>query len=162
MTNKGINGIKNKFGWEQVAGLISPSATLEEAYLFQNLLHGLGISNIDYRLREQSFSDQGYIYNSDCTDLSDIERSDYIILVGCNIRAEQPIIAHRMRQAAVRGTKITNINFFATDLLMPVESQLTVNVKSMLDILAGIAKELLITMKYDDVDWLNLLSKTVP
>lgn len=162
VTINGINGIKSKFGSEQVAGLISPSATLEEAYLFQNLLHGMGISNIDYRLREQSFADQGYSYNSDCTSLSDIERSDYIILVGCNVRAEQPVIAHRVRQSAIRGTKITNINFFATDLLMPIETQLIVNAKSMLDTLAGIAKQLLTIMKYDDVDWLELLSIIVP
>lgn len=158
----GIKQTKVKFSPEQVAGLISPNSTLEEAYLFQNLLRGMGINNIDHRLREQSFDDQGTDYNSDDWCLSDIQQSDDIVLVGCNIRAEQPIIAHRVRQAALHGARVTDINFFAADLLMPVDKRITVNIQAMLDTLAGIAKHLLKAANSDDNEWSELLSATKP
>ena len=158
----GLNTIKAKQGIEQIAGLISPTATLEEAYLFQKLLRGMDIDNIDHRLREQSFADQGCEYNSEDWCLSDIDHSDDIVLVGCNIRAEQPIIAHRIRQAAHHGATVTDINFFATDLLMPVDKQVTVNAKVMLETLAGIAKALLSLAKNENSKWTALLADTVP
>lgn len=155
----GLNTIKAKHGVEQLAGLISPNASLEEAYLFQKWLRGMGINNIDHRLREQDFSDQGCEYNPEHWCLSDIEQSDNIVLIGCNVRAEQPIIAHRIRQAATQGTNVTDINFFASDLLMPVTNRITANTQEMLKNLAGIAKAL---MTSDDVDndWSQLLSDT--
>ena len=158
----GLNAVKAKYGTEQIAGLIAPTATLEEAYLFQKLLRGMDIKNIDHRLREQSFEDQGCEYIIDGWCLSDIEHSDDIVLIGCNIRAEQPIIAHRIRQAALHGTTVTNISFVASDLLMPINKQVTVNAKAMLETLAGIAKALLPSGQNENSDWTKLLADTVP
>jgi NADH-quinone oxidoreductase subunit G len=156
-----VDGIK-KINSEDVAGLISPTATLEEGYLFQKLMRGMGVNNIDHRLREQSFEDQAYEYNTEHWCLSDIEYSNDIVLIGCNIRAEQPIIAHRIRQAALHGSAIININFFSSDLLMPVDKQVTVNAKAMVDTLAGIAKTLISSTKEPSNDWDELLSNTLP
>ncbi len=143
----GTNKVKDEFGPDQIAGFISPHSTLEEAYLFRVLLCGMGINNVDHRLREQSFDDEGYNYNPDNWCLSDIKLSDEVVLVGCNIRAEQPIIANRVRQATLQGTRVIDINFFAANLLIPVDTQVTVNAKAMINTLAGIAKELLIRTK---------------
>ena len=156
-----VDGIQ-KTNSEEVAGLISPMATLEEGYLFQKLMRGMGVNNIDHRLREQSFEDQAYEYNTEHWCLSDIEYSNDIVLIGCNIRAEQPIIAHRIRQAALHGSAVININFFASDLLMPVDKQITVNAKAMIDTLAGIAKTLISSAEEPSSDWDELLSDTVP
>jgi NADH-quinone oxidoreductase subunit G len=156
-----IDGIQ-KINSEDVAGLISPTATLEEGYLFQKLMRGMDVNNIDHRLREQSFEDQACDYNTDHWCLSDIEYSNDIVLIGCNIRAEQPIIAHRIRQAALHGSAVININFFASDLLMPIDKQITVNAKAMVDTLAGIAKVLISSTKELSSDWDELLSDTVP
>jgi NADH-quinone oxidoreductase subunit G len=156
-----VDGIQ-KTNSEEVAGLISPMATLEEGYLFQKLMRGMGVNNIDHRLREQSFEDQAYEYNTEHWCLSDIEYSNDIVLIGCNIRAEQPIIAHRIRQAALHGSAVININFFASDLLMPVDKQITVNAKAMVDTLAGIAKTLISSAEEPSSDWDELLSDTVP
>ena len=156
-----VDGIE-KTNSEEVAGLISPMATLEEGYLFQKLMRGMGVNNIDHRLREQSFEDQAYEYNTEHWCLSDIEYSNDIVLIGCNIRAEQPIIAHRIRQAALHGSAVININFFASDLLMPVDKQITVNAKAMVDTLAGIAKTLISSAEEPSSDWDELLSDIVP
>ncbi|MDH5357636.1 MAG: NADH-quinone oxidoreductase subunit NuoG [Gammaproteobacteria bacterium] len=159
----GLKKIKADYGAEKIAGLISPSATLEEAYLFQKLLRGLGSNNIDHRLRQQDFSDQNCDYDHEEWSLADIEQSDDIVLVGCNIRAEQPIIAHRVRQSVMAGATVTDINFFASDLLMSVDKQVTVNAKEMLTTLSGIAKALIPLARDEDTTaWNDYLDDVVP
>ena len=105
---EGLKTIVTKHGAEELAGLISPTATLEEAYLFQKWLRGLGTDNIDHRLRQQDFADSHSDYELNDWSLGDIDESDAIILLGSNIRAEQPIIAHRIRQAALSGANVTD------------------------------------------------------
>ncbi|HDY86124.1 hypothetical protein LCGC14_0847470 [marine sediment metagenome] len=163
MAADSLKALKNKHGADQLAGLISPTATLEEAYLFQKLLRGLGSNNIDHRLRQQDFTGNDADYHHQNWSLADIEQSDDIVLVGCNIRAEEPIIAHRIRQAAtVNGTTVTDINFFKSDLLMPVAAHMTVNIKDMLACLSGVAKALLALGSKEDKDWVELLADVTP
>ena len=162
--NTAIAGIKDliaQSGVGQVAGLASPTASMEEAYLFQKMLGGLGVTNLDHRVRQQDFADGAMDYVQDIA-LSDIEASDTLLIVGSTIRREQPILAHRIRQAALSGTRVNELNFFANDLLMPVDTQLTVNIESMLAHLSGIAKALLSLAKEDESTWANLLNGVVP
>jgi NADH-quinone oxidoreductase subunit G len=162
--NTAIDGIKSvveQKGVEQVAGLAAATSSLEESYLFQKLLRGLGVENIDHRLRQQDFSDQFVNYDQDMA-LSDIEQSDAVLLVGCHLRAEQPILAHRLRQAAMTGTKVNEINFFASDLLMPVCTQLSTNIEQMLAHLSGVAKALMSLANDEDSAWSDLLAGVVP
>lgn len=153
----GLKTIVTKHGVEELGGLISPTATLEEAYLFQKWLRGLGTENIDHRLRQQDFADCQSDYSLEDWSLSDIDRSKAIVLLGTNIRAEQPIIAHRIRQAALSGATVSNINFFESDLLMPVKHQLAVDAVEMADTLAGVAKALTAVSKQNIDAWLELL-----
>lgn len=161
-TAEGLKGVINKFGAEEVAGLISPTATLEEAYLFQKWLRGLGCDNIDHRLRQQDFADSGVDDRLNDWQLADIDDSDAIVLLGSNIRSEQPIIAHRIRQASLAGATVSSINLFKRDLLMPVERQVAVNSKQMVQTLAGIAKALLAAAKQEADEWLDLLPDRSP
>jgi len=162
--NTAIAGIKDviaQSGVGQVAGLASPTASLEEAYLFQKMLGGLGVTNLDHRVRQQDFADGAMDYAQDIA-LSDIEASDTLLIVGSAIRREQPILAHRIRQAALSGTRVNELNFFANDLLMPIDTQLTVNIASMLVHLSGIAKALLSLAKEDESAWARLLDDVAP
>jgi len=158
----GLKVIKTKHGADQIAGLISPVSTLEESYLFQKLLRGIGTENIDHRLRQQDFADQQADYSHADWCLADIEDSYDIVLIGCNIRAEQPIIAHRIRQSALLGTPVTNINFFASDLLIPNVCQVTVDIQGMIKTLSGVAKALLSLANGDYKSWNELLNTVVP
>lgn len=163
MAADSLKALKIKHGADQLAGLISPTATLEEVYLFQKLLRGLGSNNIEHRLRQQDFTGNDADYNHQDWSLADIEQSDDIVLVGCNIRGEQPIIAHRIRQASTMGgTTVTDINFFKSDLLMPVTAHMTVNIKGMLSCLSGIAKALLALGNKEEKDWIELLADVTP
>ncbi len=153
---EGLKHVKNKNGADQIAGLISPTATLEEAYLFQKWLRAFGSQNIDHRLRQQDFSDAGHEqFTPIC--LAEIEESDAIVLLGCNIRSEAPLLAHRIRQSANVGGLVSDINFFKTDLLMPVDRQVVVNSTQLFTLLSGIAKALLHLDELAAKTWQHLM-----
>jgi len=92
--------------------LVSPNATLEEMYLLNRLSERVGSRNIDYRLRARDFRDE----QSDPkwpwlgSDIADIENYESILVVGSNLRMEAPILAHRVRKAALKGAAVGFVN----------------------------------------------------
>ncbi len=97
---------------DSVGVLASPRATVEEQYLLQKLMRGIGVNNIDHRLRQIDFHDQE---NTDLfpnlgMSIADIENADAVMLIGSNVRKEQPMINHRIRKAALNGAKVYTLN----------------------------------------------------
>jgi NADH-quinone oxidoreductase subunit G len=92
--------------------LVSPSATLEEAYLLQRITRHLGSDNIDYRLRQRDFRDQASDARAPLLgcSLAELDTRQGILVVGSNLRMEVPIVAHRVRKAARRGASIAFLN----------------------------------------------------
>jgi NADH-quinone oxidoreductase subunit G len=128
-------------GPEHLAALVSPCATLEEQYLLQKLLRGLGSPNIDHRLRQQDFTDQDRAPVMPWLGLSvaQIEELDAALLVGSNVRKEQPIIGHRLRKAVRdRGARVSFLNTRAFDFHFEVDQQIVCHADAMLDDLASI------------------------
>jgi len=88
-----------------IAALISPQATLEEHYLAQKLLRGLGSNNIDHRLSQVDFSSQDktalmpWLGRS----LESVESLDACLIVAGNLQQEQPILSHRIRKARINN-----------------------------------------------------------
>jgi len=119
--------------------LATPSSTVEEYYLLSRLAEHVGSANIDHRLRQRDFSDQ----DNDplCPwigcDIQDIETSDAILIVGSNLRKEAPIIAHRVRKAALAGSKVSFVNGQKYDYNFAVAGYLAG--ASLAEKLAGIA-----------------------
>jgi NADH-quinone oxidoreductase subunit G len=110
-----------------LATIASSSATVEELYLSARLTRALGSSNIDHRLRQADFRDQA----SDPAapglgglEISGIDALDALLVVGCNLRREAPVLAHRVRKAAKRGAKIAFLNPARFDYLFPVAAYL--------------------------------------
>jgi NADH-quinone oxidoreductase subunit G len=89
--------------------LASPSSTVEEGHLLSRFAKHLGISNIDHRVERRDFSDQ----DNDPAfpwlgcDIAEVEDQDAIFVIGSNVRHEAPIIAHRIRKAAVGGASVS-------------------------------------------------------
>ncbi len=83
--------------------LVSPNATLEEMHLLRRIASHLGTRNVDYRLRRTDFADQENdpVYPYLGCEIKDLPDLDGVLLIGSDIRNEVPIIAHRIRQAAV-------------------------------------------------------------
>ena len=92
--------------------LASPSATLEELYLLRRIGAHLKTGNVDHRLRRRDFRDEA----SDPTwpwlgcSIAEIEERDAILCIGSNLRMEAPMLAHRVRKAALRGATIGLVN----------------------------------------------------
>ncbi len=109
------NGIKENIarnGANQFGTLVAPTSTLEEFYLAQKLTRGLGSGNVDHRLRWADFSDDesAPLFPAAETKISDFDKLQAVVLIGSNIRKEQPLLALRLRKAYRNGAKIVAIN----------------------------------------------------
>lgn len=98
-------------GASQLGAILSPNATVEESYLFQKLFRAIGCYNIDHRTRMIDSAHQAYLgsYPSLGVALTDLEHQEVIVLVGSDIRKEQPIIAHRIRKATLNGAQVISV-----------------------------------------------------
>jgi NADH-quinone oxidoreductase subunit G len=127
---KGLKQAVAQGGPAQVGFLASPVSTLEELALTAKLARGLGSNNVDHRLRRVDFRDQAndpVLPTLGCT-IAELEQASGILVIGSNVRKEVPLIAHRIRQAAVRrNAKVALVNPEPLDLRFPVLAQLTSN-----------------------------------
>lgn len=131
----------SKYGTDSVGFLCSPTATLEELYLFQKIARGLGTNNIDHRLRQSDFSDQeeAPYYPWLGQQISDLEKIKSALVIGSNLRMEHPIVCIRLRKAAIDGAKIMLINTSYFNPNLPNLMEITTDPQNMLAILANIA-----------------------
>jgi NADH-quinone oxidoreductase subunit G len=102
--------------------LASSTSTLEELYLLGRLARGLGSANIDHRLRQRDFRDQDAdpAYPSLGMRIADVDSLNSLLLIGANLRREVPILAHRVRKAALKGAKVISMTPVAAQYLFPV------------------------------------------
>jgi NADH-quinone oxidoreductase subunit G len=120
--------------------LTHPSSTLEECYLLARLADGLATPNIDHRLRQRDFRDQA----SDATapglglDLSAVDALDALFIVGSNLRAELPMLAHRVRKAALGGARVSFLNPAAFSCLFPVAGSIVSSASGLVRELGGV------------------------
>ncbi len=142
---EGLKTVRNQKGAEQLGALASSSATMEEHYLLQKLMRGIGTNNIDHRLRQQDFSDQDIapLYPALGQDIAELEQLDAALLVGSWIRKDQPIAAHRLRKAALRGANIMAVNALDYEFNFPLSENLVSAPANMAKNLAAIIKALL-------------------
>ena len=99
-------------GGDGLGFLVSPNATVEEMYLLNRIARHLGSNNIDYRLRTRDFRDQDAdpLWPALGTSIAALDDLDGVLVVGSNLRREVPILAHRIRSAALRGAAVGFVN----------------------------------------------------
>jgi NADH-quinone oxidoreductase subunit G len=107
----GINDILSKHGADALAALASPSSTTEELYLLQKWIRALGSEQVEHRLRQGDFSadSQGVTLPGLGMNVNELEQLNATLLVGSNLRMEQPIAALRLRKSTREG-KVFVIN----------------------------------------------------
>ena len=110
---------------EHLGVLAHPSSTLEELFLTARFARGLGTHNIDHRLRTRDFRDSSADPVAPWlgTSIAAVEALDALLVIGSNLRAEAPMLAHRVRKAARRGARVTFMNPSAYEYLFPVAAQ---------------------------------------
>jgi NADH-quinone oxidoreductase subunit G len=124
---------------EKIGLIASPSATLEEAFLLSQLAAHLGTSNIDHRINRRDTSDQDNdpVFEWLGCGIDEIEKQGAVLVAGSNVRTEAPIIAHRLRKAAVNGAKISFANAREYEYYFDVANYATG--AGLVELLAGIA-----------------------
>ncbi len=131
-------------GADQIAALATPHCTLEELYLLQKLLRGIGSNNIDFRLRQSDFSADGKQSGVPWLGMpvAEINSRDRFLIVGSFLRKDHPLLAQRVRQAVKGGAQASIVHSSDDDLLMPVASKSIVAPDEMVKMLAQILKAL--------------------
>jgi len=136
-------------GADQLGVLVSPSATLEEQVLVNRLAEGLGVSNIDHRLRQTDFSGQQDqpLFPFLGQSIAELENVDAALIVGGNPRKDQPIIGHRLRKAAKAGASVMFINSVDFACTFKAAHKAIVAPNRLVQSLAGVAAALLQSKK---------------
>ena len=149
LASQGLQSIVNKQGGEALGAWVSPRATVEEMFLLQGLVRHLGSNNIDHRVLQNDFRDQDNRPTAPIMGLSiaDLQCQEAILLVGGNIRKEQPIIAHRLRKAAQAGAQVSTINPRDFDLRVDQQQAILVHPLEMVLELAAVAKSIGVVSK---------------
>ncbi len=114
-------------GADDIGLLASPSATVEEGFLLSRLASHLGTANIDHRVERRDFSDQ---HNDPAfpwlgCSIAELEGQDSIFVIGSNIREEAPILAHRIRKAALGGASVSFANSAKYEYFFDVDHYLS-------------------------------------
>ena len=124
----GIREVIDEKGAEAIGALASASCTVEELYLFQRLMRGIGCPNVDHRMRQRDFSDQDAApaYPSMGMGVDELEQLDAVLLVGSWTRKEHPIVNHRLRKASLDGTSVMVLDVMAHDLNLALAARMVV------------------------------------
>lgn len=122
---EGLGSIAENYGGNVLGAWVSPSATVEEAYLAARLLRHLGSDNIDHRLRRRDFRGQAAeaVMSGLGMPLAAVDELRGLLIIGSNIRKEVPLLAHRVRKAALAGAAVSLVNAAACPVLFPLLSE---------------------------------------
>ena len=120
---EGLQKTAASHGGAATGFLASPMATVEELYLLARIARGVGSANIDHRLRQLDFRAQGNegAFPHLGLSIADVERLEGVLVIGSNLRHEMPLLAHRLRKAAVtRGAKVAFLNPLRFEYMFPI------------------------------------------
>jgi NADH-quinone oxidoreductase subunit G len=137
---KTLKDIVANHGAESIGALLSPHSTLEELYLATLLAEGLGSAHLDHRLRRRDFRHG----EADASvpglglPIAAVERLDGLLVIGSNLRQELPILAHRVRSAAMRGARVSFVNPAPFEYRFPVAHSLTASPDAAVEELAAL------------------------
>ncbi|MGI9249174.1 MAG: NADH-quinone oxidoreductase subunit NuoG [Woeseiaceae bacterium] len=124
---------------EHIGLIATPGITIEEGHLLSQIAAHLGTANIDHRVGRRDVLDQDNdpIYPSLGCSIAEIEQQGAVLMVGSNIRAEAPIIAHRLRKAALAGAAVSFANSAEYEYFFDVANYLSG--AGLVELLSGVA-----------------------
>ena len=129
-------------GAQSIGALATPHQTVEELYLLQKVVRGLGSNHVDFRLRQTDFRADGKLSGAPWLGMSiaEVSQLDRVLVVGSTLRKDHPLIANRLRQAAKKLLKINILHSVDDDLLMRVANKAIVSPAALVDALAQVVK----------------------
>jgi len=124
---------------EDIGFLVSPNQSNEEIYLLQKLTRALNIKNIDHRINQVDFehqhADPAFPWLGQ--NIEDVEKQDAILIIGSDLRSEQPMLTHRVRKARARGSKVFVFNPHHCEFHMNLSAHVIVKPQAWLVTLVG-------------------------
>jgi NADH dehydrogenase/NADH:ubiquinone oxidoreductase 75 kD subunit (chain G) len=142
---EGLQAVLKEYGPAHLGALLAPTLTTEELYLAQKLLRALGSNNVDHRLRQSDFSaDAALPRHPGLPPIASLEQVPAFLLVGSNLRKDQPLLNTRLRKAVVRrGAAGFALSSYDYDFNYPLRGVAVRDPAAMVAELAGIAVALL-------------------
>ena len=123
---KTLDCILKEEGEDAVGIWANPMNTVEELFLTKKLAHALNIHSIDSRLQQQDLRLSGSLKGAQWLGqtIESLGNCDAVLVVGANMRKEQPLLAARLRLAAKNGMALSvlasNIETLHMNLLQQV------------------------------------------
>jgi len=121
--------------------LASPHSTFEELFLARKLAEGLK-GAADFRLRQSDFDGDFAAAPSLGMPIEDLGKLDRVLVIGSFLRKEHPLIAHRLRQAAKRGTRVYMLHSVDDDWLISLAGKKVVAPSDLPAAVSSFEKEL--------------------
>jgi len=142
---EGLQAVLKEYGPAHLGALLAPTLTTEELYLAQKLLRALGSNNVDHRLRQSDFSaDAALPRHPGLPPIASLEQVPAFLLVGSNLRKDQPLLNTRLRKAVIkRGAAGFSLSSYDYDFNYPLRGVMVRDPAAMVAELAGIAVGLL-------------------
>jgi NADH-quinone oxidoreductase subunit G len=143
-TAKELARIRERHGPGSIGALATPHQTLEELYLLARLAHEAFRGNVDFRLRQSDFRADGARRGAPWLGMriAEIGALDRVLVAGSTLRKDHPLLAHRLRQAAKRGTEISLVHPHGDDPLVRIAHRLIVRPSALPAALAEVLKAL--------------------
>ena len=119
--------------------LAHPATSNEEGALLASLAKGLGTAHLDHRLKAVDFADAAFAEPFGLP-AAELENADVVLLVGCNLRHELPLLHQRLHKAGKRGARVFAINPVDFDFTFPVAGKAIVAPSQLPGALAAVAQ----------------------
>ena len=147
------NHVFNARQADKLGALASNTATLEEFHLLQKLMREVGSQNIDHRLNIKDLSNAIHLESN--IKLAGLEGVDHALIIGSNLRLEQPMINHRLRKASLAGASVDVINAMAFDFNYRLNTEQLVSPNHTAAMLAEVLKAVLQSNHSEVPDYLD-------
>ncbi|MDD5404435.1 MAG: NADH-quinone oxidoreductase subunit NuoG [Sulfuricella sp.] len=140
----GLKRIRDDHGAAQIGALATPHSTLEELYLLQKFMRGIGSGNVDHRTRQSDFRLDAALQGAPWLGQSIVELQEVksALVIGSTLRKDHPLLAQRLRQAVKAGAELSLVNPVDDDLLVSVANKLIVAPSNLVNALSQVLKAL--------------------
>lgn len=147
--------------------LVHPSSTTEEAALAAQLARALGSDHVDHRLRQRDFRDAMADARQPTlgSTINEVEDLTGVLIIGSHLRAELPMLAHRLRKAVTRrGAKVAFVDAVPRRYHFNVAAQCTMDANAWVHELACITRAACESLAIDApaaiANWLHAVAPT--
>ena len=122
---KTLDCIQKEDGRDGVGIWANPMNTVEELYLAKKLSDGLNIGHFSTRLMQQDSRLSGSLNGAQWLgqSIENLGNADAVLVVGANLRKEQPLLTARLRRAAKSYMALSIISSSKEELHMPLLAQ---------------------------------------